>query len=138
MPARPSKSNFGFYDVDLWPPDAQNWSFHALPPMDHSCQFASILLHLFWKYHVHKFVNRQTDGWTNGRTNRQVVHITAPASRDWKRHKQDPQNIPTGYFKVTSLHLYIPLIVCYFLLTVRKLTAKQMQTIILRRTRSEL
>ena len=43
---------------DLWPPDPEVDRFM---PVDHLCQIATKSIYLLWKYHVHKFVNRQTD-----------------------------------------------------------------------------
>jgi len=40
-------------------------------PLDHLRQFVANSVHLFSKYHVHKFCNGRTDGRTDGRTCRE-------------------------------------------------------------------
>jgi len=60
-------------DLDLWPPEPQSWSYHALPRGSLVPNGTKIGLFIF-KYCVHELV---TDGWTDGRTNGLVENSLA-------------------------------------------------------------
>ena len=55
--ASPPKPYSASRGLDLWPPDPQSWSFHALVPCTTRANFAEKSVNSFSKYRVHKFPN---------------------------------------------------------------------------------
>ena len=51
-------------DLDLWPPDAQRWLFHAFAPRTTCGNLHRNRFRLFSKWHVHKG-DGQMDEWTS-------------------------------------------------------------------------